>query len=107
MQEITTTINIDIKSKIYTIRDKQIMLDKDLAELYGVETKRLNEAVKNNIDKFPDDFYFELTEDEENSLRSNFSTLKNSTRGKHRKYPIKAVVFKILCQHRVILKIVS
>lgn len=90
MQEITTTINSDIKSKIYTIRDKQVMLDRDLAELYGVETKRLNEAVKNNTDKFPDDFYFELTEDEENSLRSNFSTLKNSTRGKHRKYPIKA-----------------
>lgn len=41
MQEITTTTNIDIKSKIYTIRDKQVMLDKDLAELYGVETKNL------------------------------------------------------------------
>ncbi len=90
MQEITTIGNIDIKSKIYTIREQQVMLDKDLAELYGVETKRINEAVKNNIDKFPDDFYFELAENEENSLRSNFSTLKNSIRGKHRKYPIKA-----------------
>ena len=90
MQEITTIGNIDIKSKIFTIREQQVMLDKDLAELYSVETKRINEAVKNNTDKFPDDFYFELAENEENFLRSNFSTLKNSTRGKHRKYPIKA-----------------
>jgi hypothetical protein len=74
MQEITTTINSDIKSKIYTIRDKQVMLDRDLAELYNVETKRINEAVKNNTDKFPNDFYFELSDGELNNLRSKIST---------------------------------
>jgi hypothetical protein len=74
MQEITTTTNIDIKSKIYTIRDKQVMLDRDLAELYCVETKRINEAVKNNTDKFPNDFYFELSDIELNNLRSKIST---------------------------------
>lgn len=78
----------EINSKIYTIRNVQVMLDKDLAELYGVETKHINQAVKNNIDKFPEDFYFELNEKEENSLRSKFLTLENS-RGKHSKYNTK------------------
>lgn len=50
------------------------MLDSDLAQLYGVETKRINEAVKNNPDKFPDDFYFEMTDDELENLRSKIST---------------------------------
>ncbi len=50
------------------------MLDSDLAQLYGVETKRINEAVRNNPDKFPDDFYFEATNDELENLRSKFST---------------------------------
>ncbi|MBL0708312.1 MAG: ORF6N domain-containing protein [Sulfurimonas sp.] len=63
-----------IKSKIYTIRGVQVMIDKDLGELYRVETKRINEAVKNNPDKFPDDFYFELTDNELNNLRSKIST---------------------------------
>ncbi len=67
----------DIKNKIHTIRGKQIMLDRDLAELYGVEVKRLNEQVKRNIEKFPSDFMFVLEEDEFNSLRSqNTTTLK-------------------------------
>ncbi len=69
--------NQDIQSKIYTIRGLQVMLDSDLAKLYQVETKRINEAVKNNPDKFPEDFYFELTEEEFETLRSKFSTLKN------------------------------
>ena len=66
--------NNDIETKIYTIRATQVMLDKDLATLYGVETKRINEAVKNNRDKFPDDFYFELSDIEFDDLRSKFST---------------------------------
>lgn len=78
----------EINSKIYAIRNVQVMLDKDLAELYGVETKHINQAVKNNIDKFPEDFYFELNEKEENSLRSKILTLENS-RGKHSKYNTK------------------
>jgi hypothetical protein len=63
-----------VKNKIFTVRDLQVMLDADLAELYGVETKRINEAVKNNPDKFPSDFYFELSEEEDEILRSKIST---------------------------------
>ena len=59
------------------------MLDRDLAELYGVEIKRLNEQVKRNIESFPEDFMFQLTKEEYLSLRSHFATLK---RGAHRKY---------------------
>jgi len=70
---------------IYGIRGKQVMLDSDVAFLYNVETKRINEAVRNNKDRFPENFCFRLTEDEYNSLRSKFSTLKNY-RGQHRKY---------------------
>ncbi len=73
-----------IQNKIYKIKNIQFMLDSDLAELYGVETKRINEAVKNNLDKFPDDFYFELTKEEDENLRSKFSTFKDSL--KNRKY---------------------
>ena len=74
-----------IESKIFTIRGQQVMLDRDLAELYQVTTKRLNEQVKRNIQKFPSDFMFQLTEDEWESLRSQFATL-NTKRGQHRKY---------------------
>ncbi|MDP8161750.1 ORF6N domain-containing protein [Pasteurella skyensis] len=74
MNKLTTMELFDIKSKIYTIRDKHVMLDRDLALLYGVETKRINEAVRNNPDKFPDDFYFELDNREFEYLRSKIST---------------------------------
>ena len=66
--------DMNIQNKIYTICGFQVMLDSDLAQLYGVETKRINEAVKNNPDKFPDDFYFEATDDELENLRSKIST---------------------------------
>jgi len=64
----------NIQNKIYTIRSIQVMIDRDLAELYGVETKRVNEAVKNNLDKFPADFMFKLSDDEFKDLRSKIST---------------------------------
>ncbi|MEN5386340.1 ORF6N domain-containing protein [Aliarcobacter skirrowii] len=73
MQDLIINEN-SIKDKIYTIRNMQVMLDRDLAELYGVETKRINEAVKNNKDKFMDDFYFELNDLEFEYLRSKIST---------------------------------
>lgn len=73
---MTEIILQNIQNQIYTIRNVQVMLDKDLAELYGVETKRVNEAVKNNVDKFQADFYFELTNKEFNDLRSKFSATK-------------------------------
>ena len=74
-----------ISDKIYFIRNQKVMLDSDLALLYGVETKRLKEQVKRNISRFPEDFMFELTEFEYNSLRSQIATLKKS-RGQHQKY---------------------
>ncbi len=73
MNNIMTDEHI-IQNKIFTLRDLLVMLDADLAELYGVETKRINEAVKNNPDKFLNDFYFELNEKENEILRSKFST---------------------------------
>ena len=73
MQDLIINEN-SIKDKIYTIRNMQVMLDRDLAELYCVETKRINEAVKNNKDKFMDDFYFELNDFEFEYLRSKIST---------------------------------
>lgn len=81
------TVQTDIKSLIYVIRNRQVMVDSDLAMLYQVETKRLNEAVKRNIARFPEEFRFQLTEEEAKSLRSQFATLnENDGRGKHRKY---------------------
>ncbi len=65
-----------IYSRVYMIRGQQVMLDYDLAEIYGYEVKRLNEQVKNNISRFPDDFMFQLTKLELEDLRSNFSTTK-------------------------------
>jgi phage regulator Rha-like protein len=63
-----------IVNKIYFIRNQKIMLDRDLAEMYGVETKRLNEAVRRNIERFPEDFMFQLTQQEFENLRSQFAT---------------------------------
>ena len=65
-----------VLNKIYLIRGQKVMLDKDLAELYGVETKRLKEAIRRNIQRFPEDFMFELTQVEFESLRTHFATLK-------------------------------
>ena len=69
-------IQNEINNRIFTLRGKEVMVDRDLAELYGVETKRINEAVKNNKDKFLEDFYFELTDKEFEYLRSKYSTAK-------------------------------
>ncbi|MBI5573397.1 MAG: ORF6N domain-containing protein [Elusimicrobia bacterium] len=63
-----------IEKKIFLIRDLNVMLDRDLAELYGVPTKRLVEQVKRNIKRFPEDFMFQLTRDEFKILRSHFAT---------------------------------
>ncbi len=76
-----------VENLIYEIRGKQVMLDSDLAALYQVETKRINEAVKRNQDKFPERFSFVLTSEEWGFLRSQFVTLENnniSTRGGRR-----------------------
>lgn len=81
--KLTITESLVI-SKIYLIRDKKVMLDEDLAEMYGVETRRLNEQVKRNIERFPDDFMFQLTEKEYENLKSQNAT---SSWGGRRKLP--------------------
>ncbi len=63
-----------VEQRIYTVRNVQVMLDSDLAEIYGVETKRLNEQVRRNIGRFPEDFMFQLTADEFSILKSQFAT---------------------------------
>lgn len=100
--------NEEIKNLIYTIRGKQVMLDSDVAMLYHYETKKINQAVKRNIERFPEKFCFQLTEEEFSNLRSQIVTLNKTTvqenfedsslrsqivtlnentgRGKHRKY---------------------
>ncbi len=86
--ELNVVSNEDIKNLIYTIRGKQVMLDSDVAELYQYQTKRINEIVKRNIERFPDNFCFQLTERETLNLRSQFATLnKKLNKGKvTRKY---------------------
>ena len=74
-----------IEKRIFLFRGQRVMLDTDLAELYRVTTKRLNERVRRNIKRFPSDFMFQLTKEEEESLRSQIATLKGG-RGQHRKY---------------------
>ena len=82
-EELSVVASNDIEKMIMTIRGKQVMLDRDLANLYGVSTKRLNEQVTRNIKRFPEDFMFKLNKEE--CLRSQFATLNNG-RGKHSKY---------------------
>jgi hypothetical protein len=73
-----------ITGRIHHIRGQKVMLDRDLAELYGVEVKRLKEQVRRNIMRFPEDFMFDLTLEEDHALRSQNATLKQ---GEHAKYP--------------------
>lgn len=71
-----------IENKIFTIRGQKVMIDRDLAELYEIETKRLNEQVKRNLKRFPTDFMFQLNDNEQNELVANcdrFKNLKHST----------------------------
>lgn len=74
-----------VESLIREIRSERVMLDSDLARVYGVPTFRFNEAVKRNLERFPEDFRFQLTRNEAESLTSQIAILKTS-RGKHRKY---------------------
>ena len=76
----------DIKNVIYNIRGKQVMMDSDVANLYNCETKYVNRVVKRNIERFPEEFCFQLTKNEFRVLRCQFVTLNNNGRGQHRKY---------------------
>jgi hypothetical protein len=83
-----------IQTKIYIIRGKKVMLDRDLAELYGVEVKRLNEQVRRNIEKFPEDFMFKLHSQEEDFLRSQNATAKN---------PKDRYISKVFTEHGILM----
>ena len=75
-----------VQQRIYKIRGQKVMLDFDLALLYETETKKLKQAVRRHIERFPSDFMFELTKDEYTALRSQIVTLDNQGRGKYSKY---------------------
>lgn len=86
MSESNIAVAVDtVASRIVTLRGQRVIVDADLAALYGVETKRLNEQVRRNLERFPADFMFTLEQDEWEALRSQFATLKTG-RGQHRKY---------------------
>lgn len=81
------TISDTVTDKIYSIRGQKVMFDFDLAELYEVETKVLNQAVKRNIERFPEDFMFTLTQKEFTNLKSQFVTSSSNSHGGNRKLP--------------------
>lgn len=88
-QALTQKLNLSpqlIERRIYLIRGEKVMLDQDLAELYEVPTKVFNQAVKRNLSRFPEDFMFQLTKEEHDSLRSQFVT-SNESRGGRRYLP--------------------
>ena len=87
MNKIVVSDNIKIENMIYEIRGKQVMLDSDLAKLYNVETKRINEAVKNNIEKFPERYCFKLSDSESNNLLVEIFDQKIEKRGGKYKNP--------------------
>jgi hypothetical protein len=86
VQKLSLTLATPLESRILPLRQQKIILDTDLAELYGVSVKRLNEQIKRNRDRFPVDFMFQLTASESTSLRSQFATSK-SRRGGRRYRP--------------------
>ena len=94
----------DVQRMIVSVRNQQVILDADVARLYGVETKRINEAVRNNPDKFPADYMFELTTDESIVLRSKISSLEQGGKGRHSKYNYKAFTEKGLYMLATVLK---
>ena len=81
-QHVGMILNADVQSRIIYVRDFPVIVDVDVAEIYGVETKRVNEAVRNNPDKFPEEYMFELTADERNNLRSKISSTKISSKSR-------------------------
>ena len=95
----------DVEAKLIPLRGQSVILDRDVAALYGVQTKEVNQAVRNNPMKFPDGFVFELSTDEEKSLRSKFLTLEQGGgRGRYSKHGRKAFTEQGLYMLATILK---
>lgn len=85
----TAMVTLDqVERRIYLIRGQKVMLDSELAELYGVTTGRMNEQVRRNIERFPDDFMLQLTRDEFDNLISQFATSSSRNYGGRRKLPL-------------------
>ena len=99
----TPIVYSDVERLIVSVRGQPVIVDADVAKLYGVATKRVNEAVRNNPEKFPADYMFELDRDESSILRSKISSLEHDRRGKgrHSKYNFKAFTEKglVFCGH--------
>ena len=94
----------EVAEKILDIRDQKAILDRDVAELYGVDTREVNQAVRNNPDKFPDGYIIKLDAEEWDSLKSKILTLKNAGRGQHSKFIPSAFTEKGLYMLATILK---
>lgn len=94
----------EVKKKIIRFREQDVILDSDVAELYGVETREINQAVKNNPNKFPEGYIIEIDKSELPALRSKILILKTSGRGEHSKYAPKAFTEKGLYMLATILK---
>lgn len=100
----STTIE-DVEKRLMPLRGQMVLMDKDLAELYGVETRVINQAVKNNPDKFPDGYVWELSEEESSVLRSKILTIEPTKgKGHHSKYNYKVFTEKGLYMLATILK---
>ena len=94
----------DVERRVLTIQEQQVLIDRDVAELYGVETREINQAVKRNPEKFPEGYIISLTAEECDSLKSQIVILNGSGRGQHAKYVPKAFTEKGLYMLATILK---
>ena len=105
MSELIPFTTNDVMARIIKIRGQEVLLDRDVAELYGVETKRINEALKNNPDKFPEGYVITLNDEESAVLRSKISTLEQQEgKGHHSKSNFKALTGRGLYMLATILK---
>ena len=105
MSELIPFTTNDVMARIIKIRGQEVLLDRDVAELYGVETKRINEALKNNPEKFPEGYVITLNDEESAVLRSKISTLEQQEgKGHHSKYNFKAFTERGLYMLATILK---
>ena len=105
MSELIPFTTNDVMARIIKIRGQEVLLDRDVAELYGVETKRINEALKNNPDKFPEGYVLTRNDEESSVLRSKISTIEQQEgKGHHSKYNFKAFTERGLYMLATILK---
>ena len=94
----------EVESRILELRGQRVLLDRDVAELYGVQTKEVNQAVRNNPHKFLEGYVLVLSKEESSVLRSNFLTLEQGGKGRHSKYSIKAFTERGLYMLATVLK---